>query len=87
VSIPSTRSYSRDRTFIVHHYQYADPYFGSYYGDYGSPYYYMWLGGIMSGGNDAPRPPEAKDRVSASLPSYLGIIQQTGEFMAQKATG
>lgn len=85
VSVPRGHDYGRDRVFLVHHPAYFDPYGGLYYGSYGNPYYYLWLGSMMDGdhSND-PQPPENDSLVSDALESYLGVIQQEAEFMAGK---
>lgn len=95
VTTPPGRNYSRDYGIVTRgsymyrgsRYYYGDPYGPSYYGSYDSPFYYMWLYSIMDNdsGND-PQPPEPEgDKVSDALESYLGIVQQTAQFMADKA--
>jgi hypothetical protein len=86
VSIPSGHAYQRDRTFLVGHPAYINPYGGLYYGSYDSPFYYMWLGSMMNGGgSDRPLPPEKDGEVSDALESYMGVVQQEAQFMADKA--
>lgn len=73
------RNYQQDAAFIRSNPSYADPYFygggtRAYYGYADSPFFYLWLGGVMDGDGTYPRPPEREDRVSEAIVSYLGIV-------------
>lgn len=49
--VPAGHTYSRDRTILIGHPYYLDPYNHSYYGYPTSPYYYLYLASIMGGSN------------------------------------
>jgi hypothetical protein len=81
VSVPSGRSYSTDRSYIISHRSYSTPtsshYYG-YYDPYGSnPYFYLWLYGAMDDNrHDNPPPPGAGEgQIDASIVSYLQVIK------------
>jgi hypothetical protein len=95
VTAPPGHNVSRDYGIVTRgsyryhgsRYYYGDPYGPSYYGSYDSPFFYMWLFSTMDNdsGND-PQPPEPEgNKVSDALESYLGVVQQTAQFMADKA--
>ena len=94
VTLPRGRNYSRDYRTVTggsymyrgSRYYYGDPYGPSYFGTYDSPYYYMWLSSVMNNNSaNYPQPPQAQgNQVSDALESYLGVIQQEAQFMADK---
>lgn len=74
--VPSGRSYSRDRSFIIRNPQYADPYGFHYYGYSGSPFFYMWLFSVMDNDrSNNPLPPESDSKITPALLSYLRVIE------------
>lgn len=80
VSIPAGRSYQRDRSFILRNPRYADPYGPSYFGSFNSPFFYMWLGGVLDGDeHNRPLPPESDREVGTAILSYMGIIDAERE--------
>lgn len=56
-AIPAGRNYTSDRTVILAHPYYADPYSRSYYGYPSSPFFYMWL--AEQGQHNAPLVPQS----------------------------
>lgn len=52
--VPAGRSFVRDRTLIVTHPVYLDPYSSLYYGNPASPYYYLYVASLSSGQHPQP---------------------------------
>lgn len=75
-SVPVGRNYTRDRTFIITHREYANPYFGSYYGSPFSPYNYLWLSMMLDNDpSNNPAPPEAdQGEIAQIFPSEFTLI-------------
>lgn len=89
VTVPRGRNFYRDRTFLISHPGYGDPYGRSYYGaySYGSnnPYFYMWLYAMMDNDrSNNPAPPESDGQVSDALVSFAQIIVQEQAITAAK---
>lgn len=89
VVVPRGRNFYRDRSFLIGHPAYADPYGHSYYGyyNYGSsnPYFYMWLYAMMDDDrSNNPDPPESDGQVSNALISFVQIIKQEQTITAAK---
>lgn len=85
VTIPSGRSYTTDRSYIISHPSYANPYGSTYYGAYDSPFYYMWLYSIVDDdeSNDA-LPPSSDSEVSEAALSYLGVVESAVNLVGEK---
>lgn len=80
-AIPAGRNYGRDRTFLVGHPTYLDPYVASYYGNPSSPYFYLWLAAVSDGDhhNDPLLPQRAeckgkRDGVAPWLAVVIGVF-------------
>lgn len=77
-TIPAGRNYGRDRYFIVTHRQYANPYYGNYYGGFDSPFFYMWYGSLLSGNShDHAALPQAQDgQIAQILPTEFKVVSE-----------
>lgn len=89
VTVPRGRNFYRDRTFLISHPGYGDPYGRSYYGSYSygssNPYFYMWLYAMMDNDrSNNPAPPESDGQVSDALISFAQIIVQEQAITAAK---
>lgn len=76
--VPAGRNYNRDRTFIVTHREYANPYYGSYYGGYNSPFFYMWYGSLLDGDghNNAALPQADEGQIALILPTEFKVVAE-----------
>lgn len=75
---PAGRDYGRDRTFITTNREYANPYFGGYYGSFNSPFLYMWYGSLLDGDshNNAALPQADEGEIAQILPTEFKVLAE-----------
>lgn len=81
---PAGRSYQRDQRFISNNRAYANPYYGSYYGAFDSPFFYLWAFSMMDNdnGNNAAPPQADEGEVALILASEFRLL--TEAFKAEQ---
>ncbi len=76
VSVPPGRSHTRDYNTVSRNPRYYDPYRPTYYGAFGSPFFYLWAFSIMDDDqSNNPLPAQADGMVAPIMLSYFGVSE------------
>lgn len=76
--VPAGRDYGRDRTTILTHREFANPYYGGYMGSWNSPLLYMYYGSLIDGDghNNMPPPQADEGEIALILPTEFKVIAE-----------